>query len=152
MRRREFLGVVRVAAAAWPLAARAQQPDLPLIGFLIAVSPEAVPRPSARFRRGLRTRLFEGREYRDRVWLGRECGRFPELAADFVRRKVDVLVASGSPYGAGGQAGDGTIPSSSGFAEDPSSSVLSRTCAAGRQPHRYELFGWGLCRASEWSF
>ena len=94
MNRRVFISLLG-GAATWPLAARAQQPVMPVIGFMSARSPEdSVPLLEA-FHRGLEERGFvEGRniaiEYR---WARGEYDRLPELAADLVRRRVNVLTA-----------------------------------------------------------
>src|SRR5215510_12336584 len=98
MRRREFMALLGgTAAAGWPLAARAQQPPLPVIGYLYTGAPEAGAPMLAAFRKGLsEVGFFEGRnveiEYR---WANNEPERLPELAADLVRRRVTVIVSPG---------------------------------------------------------
>ena len=98
MRRREFIILLGGAGAAWPLAARAQQPKVPKIGVLVVGTPD--PGPFWRlFREGLRdlgyidgqTILFEFRS------AGGKAGLLPELAADLVRLKVDIIVVWHTP-------------------------------------------------------
>ena len=98
MRRREFITLLGGAAAAWPLAASAQQPALPVVGFFSAGSPGPFSDRIAAFREGLRKEEFlEGRnvafEFR---WLGGDgYERMPQLAAELVARRVDVIAAGG---------------------------------------------------------
>ena len=98
MRRREFITVLGGATVAWPLAVHAQQPAMPVIGFLRPGSPEPNAHLVAAFRRGLgETGYVEGRngavEYR---WAHNDDDRLPELAADLVRLRVAVIVTPGS--------------------------------------------------------
>jgi putative tryptophan/tyrosine transport system substrate-binding protein len=120
-RRREFVALLG-GAVAWPLAARAQQPAMPVIGFLGAASAELFVSQVHAFRQGLsETGHAEGRnvtiEYR---WAEGRYDRLPELATDLVRRRVSVLVTSGGdPPARAAQAATTTIPIVFNMPADP---------------------------------
>jgi len=101
MRRREFITLIGGAAAAWPLAARAQQAAVPVVGFLNPTTPEALAEPMRGLRQGLKDAGYvEGEnltiEYR---WADNQAERLPAMATELVRRRVSLIVATG-----GGQA------------------------------------------------
>jgi len=111
LRRRDFITLLG-GAAACPLAARAQQAGMPVIGYLAGGTPDAGARITAAFRKALdEAGFFEGRsvtiEYR---FANNEIDRLPELAADLVRRRVAVIVASSIDAARAAQAATTTIP------------------------------------------
>ena len=111
MRRRQFITLLG-SAAAWPLKARAEQPTIPVIGFLLTGSADTSAFMVAAFREGLREAgyiegqnvVFEGR------WAGDRYDRFPELASELVQRKVALIVVSGGSAPLTAKAATTTIP------------------------------------------
>jgi len=112
MRRRDFIKVMAGSAVAWPLAARAQQAAMPVIGFLGGGSPETDGHLVAGFRQGLsESGYVEGRnvsiEYR---WAEDQNDRLPALVTDLVRRQVTVIIAGNTPGVVAAKAATATIP------------------------------------------
>jgi putative tryptophan/tyrosine transport system substrate-binding protein len=122
MRRRDFITGIAGSAAAWPLAARAQRPTMPVVGFLHPDSPDGFTERLRGFRQGLKdTGYIEGEsvaiEYR---WAENQMDRLPALAAELVRRQVAVIAAPGGPGPAlASKAATATIPIVFLVAEDP---------------------------------
>ena len=121
MRRREFITLLGGGAVAWPLAAGAQQPAMPVIGYLNNGSPESDASRLTGLRRGLNEIGYvEGRnfviEYR---WAGNQADRLPALAADLVQLRVTVIVAAGLLPALAAKAATTSIPIVFNVAADP---------------------------------
>ena len=127
MRRRELIAFLGSSLASWPLAARAQQPAMPVIGFMSARSPEDSAHLLAAFRRGLAEGGYvEGQnvsiEFR---WARGQYDPLPAMAADLVSRRVSVLVAAGGdPSPRAAKRATSTIPIVFGVGGDPISEGL----------------------------
>src|SRR5262245_49825462 len=122
IRRRDFITALSgMAAAAWPIAARAQQPAVPLIGYLSPGSQKSDVLRLMHLRKGLsETGHLEGRdvtiEYR---WADGLSERLPALAAELVRQRVSVIIAAGTPAALSAKGATATIPISFLTAADP---------------------------------
>jgi ABC-type uncharacterized transport system substrate-binding protein len=121
MRRRDFIKTIAISAATWPLAARAQQPAMPVIAFIRDGSAEPNARYAAAFRKGLNeTGYVEGQnvtvEYH---WLEGQYDRLPTLLGDLVRRQVAVIATPGTALALAAKAEIAVIPIVFAVGEDP---------------------------------
>ena len=121
MRRREFITFVAGTAAAWPLAARAQQAPSPMVGFLDARSQDAVRERLRAFRQGLKdSGCVEGENvaimYR---FAENQIDRLPDLAADLVRHRAAVIATAGDDVALAAKAATTTIPIVFIVSQDP---------------------------------
>jgi len=122
MRRRDVIALLGGAAAGWPLAARAQQPAMPVVAFVNGATADNAPRNTSAFRKGLsETGFLEGQNLNvEYHWMAGQYERLPALIAELVRRRVAVIATPGFPDGAvAAKAATTTIPIVFGVPDSP---------------------------------
>jgi putative tryptophan/tyrosine transport system substrate-binding protein len=121
MRRREFIGFLGSSLAAWPLAARAQQPAMPVVGLLDTRSADAISERLRAYRQGLKEGGYiEGENVAIVYRFAENQGdRLPELAADLVRRQVNMIATAGDDVVLAAKAATKTIPIVFIMSQDP---------------------------------
>jgi putative ABC transport system substrate-binding protein len=121
VKRREFITLLSGAATAWPLAARGQQQTMPVIGFLGGADPIGYGVLIEALRSGLRDHGYiEGQNVRiEYRWAEGNYERLPGLAADLLRRKVDIIITQGTPAAFAAKQATTTIPIVMAIVGDP---------------------------------
>ena len=141
MRRRDFITLLGGAAAAWPLVARAQQPRVPVIGYLHSASPEPYSSMMAAFRHGLAEAGYvDGQNVTiDYRWAEGQFDRLPALAAELVAHRPAVLVAGGGDVSAVAAKSAGTVAAHSATAASQS-----------RRRHAAGISSWDPSSLPDW--